>query len=68
MLQRAQQDLQAMAAGFHARYRRYALLTPPAWLQAVDGGAVRQVQASNVVDRNILGLPAQHHLTRVGLR
>lgn len=57
-----------MAADFHARYRRYALLTPPAWLQAVDGGAVRQVQASKLVDRKLLGLPAQHHLTRGGLR
>jgi len=42
--QRAQQDLQATAAGFHAGFRRYALLTPPAWLRAVDGGAVRQVR------------------------
>ncbi len=33
-----------MAAGFHAGFRRYALLTPPAWLRAVDGGAVRQVR------------------------
>ncbi|KAK9841030.1 hypothetical protein WJX81_006565 [Elliptochloris bilobata] len=41
--QRTQQDLQVMAEAFHAAYRRYALLTAPAWLQAVDGGAVRQV-------------------------
>lgn len=43
MRQRAQQDLQAMAVEFHAGYRRYAMLTPSAWLQAIDGSAVRQV-------------------------
>lgn len=68
VLQRAQQDLQAMAAEFHARYRRYALLTPPAWLQAIDGGAVRQVRASTVVDRKCKDLCAQHHPTGGGLR
>jgi len=50
--QRAQQDLQAMAAGFHAAFRRYALLTPPAWLRAVDGGAVRQVRRGGAAARH----------------
>ena len=49
-----------MSADFHAAYRRYALLTPLAWLQAVDGGAVRQVRA-------ITSTPVVEHSGRRGL-
>ena len=35
--------VRAFTAGFHEQYRQYALLTPQPWLEAVDGGAVRQV-------------------------
>ena len=48
MRQEAQQELHAFAARFHERYRAYALHTPPAWLDAVDGGAVRQASACAV--------------------
>ena len=34
--------MHAFAARFHEQYSAYALRTPLAWLDAVDGGAVRQ--------------------------
>ena len=40
--------MRRFATGFHEEYREYALRTPAAWLEAVDGRAVRQVCASHI--------------------
>ncbi|BDA43549.1 hypothetical protein COCOBI_04-5610 [Coccomyxa sp. Obi] len=41
--QAAQLAVHRFAVAFHDQYREYALRTPQSWLEAVDGGAVRQV-------------------------
>ncbi len=42
-MQAAQLSVHRFAVAFHEQYREYALRTPQSWLEAVDGGSVRQV-------------------------
>lgn len=44
MLQVSQELLQQGVQRLYEGYRLYAINTPPAWMQAVDAAAVRQVQ------------------------
>ena len=44
MLQVSQELLQQGVQQLYEGYRLYAINTPPAWMQAVDAAAVRQVQ------------------------